>query len=167
MSQNDWLLAPRCPRPLLAGSHRCVTIAPMSGNQSSGIHHVVAGLLVDVDKVLLCRRSPSRRWYPSVWDLPGGHVEENEAPPVALVRELHEELGIVVAEPAGPAYAYLQRPDFDCRIWVFREWIGIPHIASDEHDDLGWWSPKATADLKLAVESYRPMLQRAVSGVDG
>ncbi len=66
----------------------------MSGSQAVDIHHVVAGLLVDGDKVFLCHRSPGRRWYPSVWDLPGGHVEENKAPSVALVRELHEELGL-------------------------------------------------------------------------
>ena len=139
----------------------------MSPNQAVRIHHVVAGLLVDGHKVFLCHRSPSRRWYPSVWDLPGGHVEENEAPSVALVRELHEELGIVIPEPTDPAFAHLQQRDFDCLIWIVREWIGTPQIASDEHDDLGWWPPKATVDLSLAVESYRPLLQLAVSGVEG
>ena len=136
----------------------------MSESGAIGIHQVVAGLLVEAGKVCLCHRSASRRWYPNVWDLPGGHVEENEAPPVALVRELREELGIVMPEPTDPAFAHLQQPDFDCHIWVVREWIGIPHTASDEHDDMGWWPPEATEDLSLAVESYRPLLQRAVSG---
>ncbi len=139
----------------------------MSEGQAVAIHHVVAGLLVDANKVFLCHRSASHPWYPSVWDLPGGHVEENEVPPVALVRELHEELGIVIPEPTDPAFAQLQQPDFDCRIWVVREWIGIPHIASDEHDDVGWWHLEATEDLLLAVESYRPLLQRAVAGIKG
>jgi 8-oxo-dGTP diphosphatase len=150
-----------------AGAHRSVRLASVSGSQAVDIHHVVAGLLVNGDKVLLCHRSSSRRWYPSVWDLPGGHVEENEAPSVALVRELDEELGIVIPEPTDPAFAHLQQPEFDCRIWIIREWIGIPHIASDEHDDMGWWPLKATEDLSLAVESYRPLLQLAVSGVGG
>jgi 8-oxo-dGTP pyrophosphatase MutT (NUDIX family) len=91
----------------------------------------------------------------------------HSVPSVALVRELHEELGIVIPEPTDPAFAHLQQPEFDCRIWIIREWIGIPHIASDEHDDMGWWPPKATEDLSLVVESYRPLLQRAVSGVEG
>jgi 8-oxo-dGTP pyrophosphatase MutT (NUDIX family) len=116
---------------------------------------------------LLCHRSPSRRWYPSVWDLPGGHVEETENPSVALVRELHEELWIVIPEPTDPAFARLQQRDFDCRIWVVREWTRIPHIASDEHDDLGWWPPKAAEDLPLALEAYRPLIQRALSGPEG
>jgi len=139
----------------------------MNENPAIGIHYVVAGLLVDADKVFLCHRSASRRWYPNVWDLPGGHVEEDEAASEALVRELHEELGIVIREPTAHVFAHLRRPDFECRIWVVREWIGIPRIASDEHDDMGWWLPEAAEHLSLAVEAYRPLFQRAVSGVEG
>ena len=137
----------------------------MGDSQYTGVHHVVAGLLVDAGKLFLCHRSASRRWYPSVWDLPGGHIEQNEAPGIALVRELHEELGILIPEPTGSAFARLRRPDFDCRIWVVREWIGTPHIASEEHDDMGWWPPSAIGDLPLAVESYRSLANRAVSKV--
>ncbi len=126
------------------------------------VHHVVAGLLVDAGTVLLCHRSPSRRWYPNVWDLPGGHIEQDERPSSALVRELSEELGVVVPEPSVPAFARLELRDFDCRIWVVREWEGTPHLASEEHDELGWWTPKAIAGLPLAVESYRQFLKRAV-----
>jgi 8-oxo-dGTP diphosphatase len=115
-----------------------VRLESTSQSPAVGIHHVVAGLLVDADKVLLCHRSAGRRWCPSLWDLPGGHVEKNEAPSIALVRELHEELGIVVPEPTDLAFAHLQQTDFACRIWVIREWIGIPHIESNEHDDMGW-----------------------------
>jgi len=47
----------------------------------------------------------------------------------------------VIPEPTDLAFAHLQQQDFDCRIWVVREWIGVPHITSDEHDDMGWWPP--------------------------
>ena len=72
----------------------------------------------------------------------------------------------MIPEPTDPAFAHLQQPDFDCRIWVVSEWIGVPHrIASDEHDDMGWWPPEATDGLSLAIESYRPLLQRALSDI--
>ena len=109
--------------------HRSVRLASLSDSQVVGIHRVVAGLLVDADKVFLCHRSAGRRWYPNVWDLPGGHIEQTETPAEALVRELHEELGILIPQPADPAFAHLRRPDFDCRIWVVRKWTGNPHIA--------------------------------------
>ena len=138
----------------------------MGEGHVSDVHHVAAGLLVDAGKVLLCHRSPVRRWYPSVWDLPGGHIEQDESAPTALVRELREELGIVILEPTVPAFAHLEQPHFDCRIWVVREWSGTARLASEEHDDLGWWPPDAIGDLPLAVESYRPLLRRAVLTVE-
>ena len=74
-------------------------------------------------------------------------------PVAALVRELHEELGIRIPEPTDSAFAHLRQPDFDCHIWIVREWRGTPHLASDEHDDLGWWYPNGeTGHLSLAVE---------------
>lgn len=39
----------------------------------------VAALVLDA-KVLLGHRHPARRWYPSCWDLIGGHVEVGESP---------------------------------------------------------------------------------------
>ncbi|WP_433427484.1 NUDIX hydrolase [Nonomuraea sp. CA-141351] len=41
----------------------------------SGPVRIVTAVLRDGDRVLLCHRSAGRRWYPDVWDLPGGHVE--------------------------------------------------------------------------------------------
>ena len=63
---------------------------------------IVTALLRDGNRILLCHRSPRRRWYPDVWDLPGGHVEPGELPGAALARELREEHGIDVAAPSGP-----------------------------------------------------------------
>ena len=55
---------------------------------------IVAGVIVMDSRILLCHRSPGRRWYPDVWDLPGGHVEVGESSADALKRELLEELGV-------------------------------------------------------------------------
>lgn len=135
----------------------------MNDGHISGVHQVVAGLLVEDGKVLLCHRSADRAWYPDVWDFPGGHIEDGETPSTALVRELHEELGISIPEPTGPAFAHLLGPDVDCRIWVIREWNGTPRIVSlTEHDDLGWWLPRAIGELALADETYRSIVEQAV-----
>lgn len=46
--------------------------------------------------VLVARRRPEKKTG-GMWEFPGGKVEEGESPVEALVRELAEELGIVVA----------------------------------------------------------------------
>jgi len=88
------------------------------------VPEVVVAVLRDQDRVLLCHRSPGRRWYPNVWDLPGGHVEPGERPAAALVRELAEELGIRVREPSPEPAARIRADDFDLRIWVLDTWAG-------------------------------------------
>jgi 8-oxo-dGTP diphosphatase len=159
-----------CESNCLGGRSRISTIATrretvfMSSGQSSRIHYVVAGLLVRDGMVLLCHRSASREWYPDVWDFPGGHIEEGETPSAALVRELHEELGILIPEPAEPAFAHLVESDVDCQIWVVREWTGTPRIESfSEHDQLDWWPPHVVGHLPLADGAYRSLIKRAVS----
>ncbi len=61
---------------------------------------VVAGVLMDADgRVLLARRTSAQDWA-GRWEFPGGKREPGEDAASALVRELHEELGIVVEASA-------------------------------------------------------------------
>lgn len=61
-------------------------------------HDVVVALVVSRKKVFLGLRSPEKNWYPSCWDLIGGHIEENETAEEALCREVWEELGVTVTD---------------------------------------------------------------------
>lgn len=58
----------------------------------------MAACVVEGNKLLLGKRSPTRRFYPGVWDVFGGHLEAGESREAALRRELREELGIVLTE---------------------------------------------------------------------
>nr|WP_307837011.1 NUDIX hydrolase [Plantactinospora mayteni] len=101
----------------------------------SGPVRIVTAVLRDGDRVLLCHRSAGRRWYPDVWDLPGGHVEEGEEPKESLVRELREELGITASEPSSPPMHEIRTATFDMQIWLVDRWTGTPvNAAPDEHD---------------------------------
>jgi 8-oxo-dGTP diphosphatase len=54
---------------------------------------VVAGLILENDKILACQRT-RHQVMPLKWEFPGGKIEEGEQPRDALRRELEEELGI-------------------------------------------------------------------------
>ena len=106
-------------------------------------------------------RSPAKRAYPNVWELPGGVVEAGESELDALARELHEELGVQVARrslshlcrvSAGPA----DEPAL-LSAWLVGAWEGTPaNTAPEEHDDIGWFSldelpPPAHAPVRAAL----------------
>ena len=55
--------------------------------------HVVAGFIVQGEKVLICQRTQHQP-MPLKWEFPGGKIETGEQPRDALRRELEEELGI-------------------------------------------------------------------------
>jgi 8-oxo-dGTP diphosphatase len=125
---------------------------------------IVAAVLVRDGRVLLCLRSPGRRWSPCTWDLPGGHVERGESDPVALARELGEELGVAVPETAIAASLPEVRiidPEVDMRVWVIADWTGdAVNAAPDEHDEIAWFRPAQLDGLALAHPEYRGLLRR-------
>jgi 8-oxo-dGTP diphosphatase len=123
------------------------------------VHRVVCAALVRDGRVLLGHRSAGRRWYPDVWDLPGGHVEDGEAPEEALVREIAEELGVRVPVPAGTPDAVLDADGLRLSAWVLRRWDGdVVNAAPDEHGELRWVDAVDLRRLPLAHPGYVDLL---------
>lgn len=60
--------------------------------------HVVAAVIRAPDDRILLAKRPADKHQGGKWEFPGGKVEAGELPVQALQRELHEELGIAVAE---------------------------------------------------------------------
>ncbi|WP_089158133.1 NUDIX domain-containing protein [Micromonospora sp. NBS 11-29] len=127
------------------------------------MHVVVTGALVRDGAVLLVHRSPTRRAYPDVWDLPGGHVEAGESELTALAREMHEELGVrIVAESAsrlGDWHAGSGADAVRVSVWQVGDWVGSPtNRAPDEHDDIAWVGLGELGGLALAHDDVAAML---------
>lgn len=56
---------------------------------------VTCAIIVENQKVLCVQRS-EKMSLPLKWELPGGKVELNETPEECLIREIQEELGIMI-----------------------------------------------------------------------
>jgi len=116
----------------------------LSNNQTARIIEVAAAVLQKPDATyLLAQRPPDKIWA-GYWEFPGGKVEPGEAPHHALVRELHEELGIEVEA----AYPWITRvfdyPHATVRLHFFRvtAWRGEPH--PNEGQQFAWQVPGAS-----------------------
>lgn len=136
----------------------------MDANQSEAHHDVVAAALVRDNKVLLCHRHPERRWYPNLWDVPGGHIEPGEASLDALVRELREELGVgIAADAAVSVLRHSPKPDLDIEIWAVASWHGdVTNAAPDEHDEIRWFSAAELDTIDLADPDVAVACRRAL-----
>jgi 8-oxo-dGTP diphosphatase len=112
---------------------------------------VAAVAMVDTDgRVLLARRPPGKPME-GFWEFPGGKVKEGETPEAALVRELHEELGVDIRESclAPLAFAshsyeefHLLMPLFVCRTWKGQ-------VTPREGQELAWVRPLRMGDYPL------------------
>jgi 8-oxo-dGTP diphosphatase len=112
---------------------------------------VAACALVDADgRVLLAQRPPGKPME-GLWEFPGGKIEADERPEETLIRELKEELGIVVSEQclapltfASHAYAdfHLLMP-----LYVCRRWEGT--VQPLEAQQLAWVKPNRLRDYKM------------------
>ena len=126
---------------------------------------LVAGVLRANGHTLLCHRRPDRVNWPDVWDLPGGHVDDNESVAEALVRELDEELGIQIEAPGDSPWMTIVMDGLELSLYVIDRWLGEPrNVALEEHDDIRWVAPDDLELLDLAHPSYVAILRRALAG---
>ena len=112
---------------------------------------VAAVALIDKDGRVLLAQRPEGKSLAGLWEFPGGKVEPGESPETALIRELHEELGIetwssCLAPLTFASHAYddfhLLMPLFACR-----RWDGIP--VAREGQTLAWVAPSRLKDYPM------------------
>ena len=119
---------------------------------------VVACALVDADGRVLIAQRPAGKALAGLWEFPGGKLEAGERPEAALIRELHEEIGITVQEAclapltfASHAYEdfHLLMPLYICRRWeglaVAREGQNLAWVRASKLRDY----PMPAADIPL------------------
>ena len=101
---------------------------------------VAAAALIDPAGLVLIAQRPEHKQLGGLWEFPGGKVEPGESPEAALVRELKEELDLIIAPDALEPFAFASHgyPDFHLLmpLFIVTRWQGEP--APHDAQALAW-----------------------------
>ena len=127
---------------------------------------VVAVALFDREGRVLLAKRPEGKAMAGLWEFPGGKVEPGETPEAALIREIHEELGVAIAaqdlEPLQFASHTYESFHLLMPLYACRNWTGEP--VAREGQELDWAEisrlfdyPAPAADIPLfeALQNWR------------
>jgi len=106
---------------------------------------VVAIAMCRNERLWLMHKRPWDKHHGGLWEFPGGKVESGEASENALIREISEEVGVVVSTDSLALVATAQSlasadiPAIVISLYTCSEWVGEP--AALEGGEVGWFTP--------------------------
>ncbi len=147
------------------------------GSERAGRHFTVAVFVVFEGKVLLHRHRKLGTWLP-----PGGHIEKDELPDDAAVREVGEETGVRVElvgerredvtnpvqlhRPAGMQLENIGPGHQHIDLIYFAKPAGPTKIRGEfVEDEVGWYGPEDWDGMRVNAE-VRGWCERALAALD-
>lgn len=104
---------------------------------------VAACALIDTDGRVLIAQRPQGKALAGLWEFPGGKIEPGETPEDTVIRELAEELSIVVTKPCLAPLTFASHNYLEFHLlmplFVCRRWQGTP--VPREGQQLKWVKP--------------------------
>jgi 8-oxo-dGTP diphosphatase len=121
---------------------------------------VASVALVDVDARVLIQQRPEGKSWAGWWEFPGGKMHEGETPEAAVVRELHEELGLDITESCLAAFTFTSYAydDFHLLMMLYlcRVWRGTP--TPREGQTVKWIRPMELGRLPKLLPADVPLV---------
>lgn len=106
------------------------------------IHRKVDG----IERVLLPKRADTKKFLPGKYEIPGGHIDYAEDIRAGLVREVSEELSVIVqlGDPfAVFTYTNEVKGSHSIEVVYFAQLVDDPSaitINTDDHSSFGWFT---------------------------
>lgn len=120
--------------------------------------HVSCAIIEGEGLVLAAQRS-AQMALPGKWEFPGGKIEKDESPAVALRREIQEELGVDIALIRElPPHPFPHKPGLQLVLWPFIACLRSDQIRLKEHQQVRWCSSEELQRLDWAPADW-PVLR--------
>jgi len=120
---------------------------------------VVAAVIRNEEGEILLTRRPAHKHMGGLWEFPGGKIHDGESPAAALVRELHEELGVEASIDRPLTFAVHEEPEMRILLLFYSARILGKSPVGREGQDVRWVQPSdlpryptPPADEALIVE---------------
>lgn len=112
---------------------------------------VAACALVDGQERVLISQRPEGKPLAGLWEFPGGKLESGETPEGGLIRELDEELGIMIGrDDLKPlTFSSFSYPDFHLCMPIFACWRWLGEVTAKEAQALAWVDPAALGNYAM------------------
>ena len=119
---------------------------------------VVLAFLYDAEGRVLIAQRPDGKSYGGFWEFPGGKIEAGESPEEATVRELAEELEIVVTpRSVHPSYEFSSDSGANIRFFpVTCDWEVTP-LTLHEHQAVQFLPAHEVISSELAPPDYEAL----------
>jgi 8-oxo-dGTP diphosphatase len=116
---------------------------------------VVALVLIDSRRRTLLQQRRADRAFGGLWEFPGGKLEEGESPESALIREIEEELGLILSSEAlvpltfasDPILPPAPRQPHVILLYTCRDWQGEPRCLDGQ--SIEWVAPEGLMALPM------------------
>lgn len=103
----------------------------------------------DSGRVLILKRSDNARIRPGKWDLPGGMVEHEEDPNIAVLREVLEETSLNINTATIVHVSTELTPAYILTFFYKTKYHGDTTVISDEHSAFEWIGQDDFCNLDL------------------
>ena len=112
--------------------------------------NVVAGIIKNnKDEILITKRNQNKS-QGGLWEFPGGKIEKNETREDAIIREIKEELDVVINVDEYYGEKTFQYPDKTINLIALNCKIVDGKIKLLEHEDAKWVKKAKLTDFEFA-----------------